>query len=623
MTMANLRHDIRNVAIIAHVDHGKTTLVDALLKQSHTFRENQEVGSLIMDTNDLEREKGITILAKNTSIRHGDVTINIIDTPGHADFGGEVERVLNMADGCLLLVDAAEGPMPQTRFVLRKAFEVGLRIVVVINKVDRANADPKAALDKVHDLFLELAEDADQLEAPVVYAIAKQGRAGMDPADLSPDLEPLFKTIIEHVPAPVAQEGGFQMLVANRAYDDYTGTMAIGRISRGSVQPGDVVAVLGAGGDARRVRVVQVLLYRGLDRVPVPAASAGDIALLTGLEEIAIGDTLADPESPDPLPRIEIDEPTVRMTFGVNTAPFTGREGKFSTTRQLRARLYKELDTNLGLHVEDTDAAERFLVSGRGELHLAVLIETMRREGYEFEVSRPEAIVKVINGQRMEPVERLTVDVREEYLGGVTEALGKRRGEMIEIVYDKRGGVRLEYLIPTRGLIGFRNAFLTLTAGNGLMGSIGIGYRPWAGEFREQRNGALTASSAGKSLAFGLAGAQERGTTFIEPGEEVYEGMIVGIQKRPGDIRVNVCREKKQSNIRSSTSDISVRLTPASRLSLEQSLDFLADDELLEVTPKHLRLRKRHLTEVDQSRARRLAVQGSPRVHGKASELVG
>ncbi|HKV89253.1 MAG TPA: translational GTPase TypA [Candidatus Dormibacteraeota bacterium] len=621
--MANLRHDIRNVAIIAHVDHGKTTLVDALLKQSHTFRENQEVGSLIMDTNDLEREKGITILAKNTSIRHGDVTINIIDTPGHADFGGEVERVLNMADGCLLLVDAAEGPMPQTRFVLRKAFEVGLRIVVVINKVDRANADPKAALDKVHDLFLELAEDADQLEAPVVYAIAKQGRAGMDPADLSPDLEPLFKTIIEHVPAPVAQEGGFQMLVANRAYDDYTGTMAIGRISRGSVQPGDVVAVLGAGGDARRVRVVQVLLYRGLDRVPVPAASAGDIALLTGLEEIAIGDTLADPESPDPLPRIEIDEPTVRMTFGVNTAPFTGREGKFSTTRQLRARLYKELDTNLGLHVEDTDAAERFLVSGRGELHLAVLIETMRREGYEFEVSRPEAIVKVINGQRMEPVERLTVDVREEYLGGVTEALGKRRGEMIEIVYDKRGGVRLEYLIPTRGLIGFRNAFLTLTAGNGLMGSIGIGYRPWAGEFREQRNGALTASSAGKSLAFGLAGAQERGTTFIEPGEEVYEGMIVGIQKRPGDIRVNVCREKKQSNIRSSTSDISVRLTPASRLSLEQSLDFLADDELLEVTPKHLRLRKRHLTEVDQSRARRLAVQGSPRVHGKASELVG
>ncbi len=606
MTLTNLRHDIRNVAIIAHVDHGKTTLVDALLKQSHTFRDNQDVGTLIMDTNDLEREKGITILAKNTSIRHGDVTINIIDTPGHADFGGEVERVLNMADGCLLLVDAAEGPMPQTRFVLRKAFEVGLRIVVVINKVDRANAEPAVALEKVHDLFLELAEDADQLEAPVVYAIAKEGRAGLKADDLAPDLEPLFRTIIEHIPAPVAELGGFQMLVANRAYDDYTGTMAIGRISRGSVAAGDAVAVL-ARGETRRAKVVQVLVYRGLDRVAVPGASAGDIVLLTGLEEVAIGDTLADPESPDPLPRIEIDEPTVRMTFGVNTSPFTGREGRFSTTRQLRARLYKELDVNLGLHVEDTDAAERFLVSGRGELHLAVLIETMRREGYEFEVSRPEAIVKVINGQRMEPVERLTVDIREDHLGAVTEALGKRRGEMIEISYDAKGGVRLEYLIPTRGLIGFRNSFLTLTAGTGLMGSIGIGYRPWAGDFREQRNGALTASSAGTSLTYGLAAAQERGATFIEPGEAVYEGMVVGIQKRPGDIRVNVCREKKQSNVRSSTSDISVRLTPASRLSLEQSLDFLADDELLEVTPKHLRLRKRHLTEVDQSRARRLA----------------
>jgi len=613
MSPTNLRRDIRNVAIIAHVDHGKTTLVDALLKQSHTFRDNENVGSLIMDTNDLEREKGITILAKNTSVRHGDVTINIIDTPGHADFGGEVERVLNMADGCLLLVDAAEGPMPQTRFVLRKAFEVGLRIVVVINKVDRRNADPRVALERVHDLFLELAEDADQLEAPVIYAVAKAGRAGLLPDDLAPDLEPLFKTIIERIPAPVVEPGAFQMLVANRAYDDYTGTMAIGRITRGSIAPGETVAVLDASGGARRAKVVQVLVYRGLDRVAVPSAAAGDIVVLTGLEEVTIGDTLTDPESPDPLPRIEIDEPTVRMTFGVNTSPFTGREGQFSTTRQLRARLYKELDVNLGLRVEDTDAAERFLVSGRGELHLAVLIETMRREGYEFEVSRPEAIVKVINGQRMEPLERLTVDVREAHLGAVTEALGKRRGEMIEINYDGQGGVRLEYTIPTRGLIGFRNAFLTLTAGTGVMGSINIGYRPWAGEFREQRNGALTASSPGTTLAFGLAGAQERGATFIEPGEAVYEGMIVGIQKRPGDIRVNVCREKKQSNIRSSTADIAVRLTPANRLSLEQSLDFLADDELLEVTPKHLRLRKRYLTEVDQSRARRLAESAAVR----------
>jgi GTP-binding protein len=604
--VTQIRHDIRNLAIIAHVDHGKTTLVDALLKQSHTFRDNQDVGTLIMDSNDLEREKGITILAKNTSIRHGDVTINIIDTPGHADFGGEVERVLNMADGCLLLVDAAEGPMAQTRFVLRKAFEVGLRTIIVINKVDRANADPAKTLERVHDLFLELAEDADQLEAPVLYTIAKEGRAGVAPDELGPDLEPLFQSIIEHVPAPVVEDGGFQMLVANRAYDDYTGTMAIGRISRGSIAAGDTVSVLTGQGEPRRAKVVQVLVYRGLDRVSVPTASAGDIVLLTGLEDVAIGDTLADPEAPDVLPRIEIEEPTVRMTFGVNTSPFAGREGRFSTTRQLRARLYKELDVNLGLHVVDTDVAERFLVSGRGELHLAVLIETIRREGYEFEVSRPEAIIKMIGGQRMEPVERLTVDVREEHVGGVTEALGKRRGEMIEIAYDKKGGVRLEYLIPTRGLIGFRNTFLTLTAGNGLMGSIGIGYRPWVGEFREQRNGALTASSAGTSLTYGLAGAQERGTTFIEAGEEVYEGMVVGVQKRPGDIRVNVCREKKQSNVRSSTSDISVRLTPASRLSLEQSLDFLADDELLEVTPKHLRLRKRHLTEVDQSRARRL-----------------
>jgi len=607
MTLINLRRDLRNVAIIAHVDHGKTTLVDALLKQSHTFRDNQDVGTLIMDTNDLEREKGITILAKNTSIRHGDVTINIIDTPGHADFGGEVERVLNMADGCLQLVDAAEGPMAQTRFVLRKAFEVGLRTIIVINKVDRANADPAKTLERVHDLFLELADDADQLEAPVIYSIAKEGRAGLSPDSLGPDLEPLFAAIIEHVPAPVAEQGGFQMLVANRAYDDYTGTMAIGRISRGTIAAGDTVAVLGREGEPRRVKVVQVLMYRGLERVAVPSASAGDIVLLTGLEEVAIGDTLADPEAPDALPRIEIEEPTVRMTFGVNTSPFAGREGKFSTSRQLRARLYKELDTNLGLHVSDTDTADRFLVSGRGELHLAVLIETMRREGYEFEVSRPEAIIKVINGQRMEPVEHLTVDVREENVGGVTEALGKRRAEMIEIAYDKKGGVRLEYMIPTRGLIGFRNTFLTITAGTGLMGSLAVGYRPWLGEFREQRNGALTASSAGTSLTYGLAAAQERGTTFIEPGEEVYEGMIVGVQRRPGDIRVNVNREKKQSNVRSSTSDISVRLTPASKLSLEQSLDFLADDELLEVTPKHLRLRKRHLTEVAQSRARRAA----------------
>jgi GTP-binding protein len=603
--MSRARHDIRNLAIIAHVDHGKTTLVDALLKQSHTFRENQEMGSLIMDSDALEQEKGITILAKNAAILHHGVIINIIDTPGHADFGGEVERVLNMANGCLLLVDAAEGPMPQTRFVLRKAFEVGLQPIVVINKVDRPNADPEAALERVHDLFLELAETVEQLDAPVIYTIAKEGRAGLDPRHLEPTLEPLFEAILEHVPPPAAEEGGFQMLVANRSVDDYTGPLAIGRIFRGGVAPGDRLAVLGPGGEPRLARVGQVLLYRGLGREAVQRAEAGDIVLITGLDDVAIGDTLVDPEHLDALPGIEIGEPTVRMTFGVNTSPLAGREGRFSTSRQLRARLYRELDVNLGLRVEATDSAERFLVSGRGELHLAVLIENLRREGYEFEVSRPEAIIKKVDGQLVEPVERLTLEVREEHLGAVSESLGTRRGEMVEITYDGKGGVRLEYSIPTRGLIGFRNSFLTLTAGTGIMGSIANGHKPWAGELRVQRNGALTASSPGTALTYGLANAQQRGATFIEPGETVYEGMIVGLQRRAGDMPVNVCREKKQSNIRSSTADIAVRLTPARRLSLEQSLDFLADDELLEVTPGHLRLRKRHLTEVDQARARR------------------
>ena len=597
------RPDIRNVAIIAHVDHGKTTLVDAMLKQSGVFRQGQHVETRVMDSNPLERERGITILAKNTAIRHGDVKFNIVDTPGHADFGGEVERVLQMVQGVLLLVDAAEGVMPQTRFVLRKAFQVGLRTIVVVNKLDRAHADPSGTLEKVHDLFLELAEHPDQLEAPTIYAIAKDGRAGTAPDRLAEDLGPLFDAIVEHIPPPAVAAGGFQMLVASRAYDDYTGPLAMGRIFRGSVAPGDAVSVLSESGP-RPARVGQVLVQRGLAREPVESGAAGDIVMLTGLGELTIGDTVAGPDQPEALPRIEIGEPTVRMTFGVNTSPLAGREGRFSTSRQLRARLRRELDTNLGLRVEDSDSAERFEVSGRGELHLAVLIESMRREGYEFEVSRPEAILKVVDGRRLEPVERLTVHVGEEHLGAVTEALGRRRGEMLGIAYGE-GGVRLEYLVPTRGLIGFRNLFLTLTAGTGLMASIGAGYRPWMGEFRDQRNGALTASSPGTALTYGLANAQERGSTFIEPGEEVYEGMIVGLQKRPGDMPVNVCREKKQSNVRSSTADIAVRLTPATRLSLEQSLDFLADDELLEVTPRHLRLRKRHLTEVEQARARR------------------
>jgi GTP-binding protein len=602
---SHIRHDLRNVAIIAHVDHGKTTLVDALLKQSHTFRENQDMGTLIMDSNPQERERGITILAKNTAVRHHDVTINIIDTPGHADFGGEVERVLSMADGCLLLIDAAEGPMPQTRFVLRKAFEVGLRPILVINKLDRPLADPGKALEAAHDLFLELAENADQLDIPVLYAIASEGRCSADPENLGPDLEPLFKAIVDHVPAPVQEEGSFQMLVSNLGYDDYVGRLAMGRIYRGSVKPGDSVVILRESGEPVRGKVSKVMLHRGLGKEPVDQAVGGDIAVISGLDDVAIGDTVSDPESPDALPRISIEEPTVRMTFAVNTSPFAGREGQYSTSRQLRARLFRELDVNLGLRVDETDSADEFLVSGRGELHLAVLIETMRREGYEFAVSRPEVILKEIEGKRHEPVEHLTVDVPEEYVGAITEALGRRRGEMIEIAYDDKGGVRLEYSIPTRGLIGFRNAFLTLTAGNGIMGSLLLGYRPYAGELNNSRNGALTASQPGTAVAYGLGNAQERGVTFIEPGEAVYEGMIVGLQKRPGDIAVNVTKEKQKTNIRSSTSDISVRLTPALKMSLEQCLDFLEDDELLEVTPKHIRLRKRWLTEAEQARARR------------------
>ncbi|MFN2465751.1 MAG: translational GTPase TypA [Candidatus Dormibacteria bacterium] len=605
MTSPLIRHDLRNLAIIAHVDHGKTTLVDALLKQSHTFRENQDMGRLIMDSNALEREKGITILAKNTAIRHHDVTINIIDTPGHADFGGEVERVLNMADGCLLLIDAAEGPMPQTRFVLRKAFEVGLRPILVINKLDRPLADPGRALEAAHDLFLELAENADQLDIPVLYAIASQGKSGESADALEDNLEPLFKAILRHVPPPVVEDGPLQILVANLGYDDYTGRQAEGRVFRGEVRPGQQVAVLRSDGSEVRGKINSVLLHRGLIQDTVELARSGDIVVLTGLDDVTIGDTIADPEHPEALPRIAIEEPTVRMTFAVNDSPFAGREGQFSTSRQLRARLFKELDVNLGLRVDETESADRFLVSGRGELHLAVLIETMRREGYEFAVSRPEVIVKEVDGKKHEPVEHLTIDVPEDYVGAVTEALGKRRGEMLEISYGDRGGVRLEYKIPTRGLIGFRNAMLTLTAGNGIMGSLLLGYRPWAGDLSSVRNGALTASEGGTAVAYGLANAQERGTTFIEPGEEVYEGMIVGLQKRSDDIAVNVTKEKKKTNIRSSTSDISVRLTPALKMSLEQCLDFLEDDELLEVTPKNVRLRKRWLSEADRARARR------------------
>ena len=600
-----VRDDIRNVAIIAHVDHGKTTLVDGLLKQSHIFRDNQQVGELIMDSNELERERGITILAKNTAITYRGIKINIIDTPGHADFGGEVERVLNMADGCLLLVDAVEGPMPQTRFVLKKALELGLRPIVVINKIDRRDARIRQVLDWTQDLFLELVTRDDQLDFPVLYAIAREGIARLSPDDTNNDLEPLFETIVNVVPAPVVEEDApFQMLVTTLDYDDYKGKYAIGRITRGRVRPGMAVAHLTREGEMKRGRVGQVFTWRGLARMEVEEATAGDIVALTGIADANISDTIADFDNPEALPTLAIEEPTLKMTFGVNTSPFGGREGKFSTSRQLRARLYRELETNVSLRVEDGGTADEFIVSGRGELHLSILIETMRREGYELQVSRPEVITHNEDGRVLEPMERLVIDTREAYIGAISETLAIRKGRMANMVYDGQGNVRLEYDIPTRGLIGFRNAFLTLTQGNGAMSSMLTDYARWLGPIGIARNGALIASEAGVAVTYGLNNAQQRGQTFIEPGTPVYEGMIVGLNARPDDLAVNVCKEKKATNIRSSTSDIAVRLSPIVDLSLEQSLDFINNDELVEVTPQNVRLRKRLLTQHERARAR-------------------
>ena len=611
-TEKRVRDDIRNVAIIAHVDHGKTTLVDGLLKQSKVFRENQQVGELIMDSNELERERGITILAKNTAVTYKGVKINIIDTPGHADFGGEVERVLNMADGCLLLVDAAEGPMPQTRFVLKKAFELGLKPIVVINKIDRKDARVEQVFSWTQDLFLELATTDDQLDFPVLYSIAREGVARYNPDDTNTDLVPLFETILGHVPAPVVDEDGpFQLLVTALDYDDYKGKYAIGRITRGRVRPNMPIVRITRDGEQTRGRTVLVFTHQGLGRLEVPEASAGDIIALTGIADANISDTLADFERPEALPSIAIDEPTLKMTFGVNTSPLSGREGKFSTSRQLRARLYRELETNVSLRVQDGNSPDEFIVSGRGELHLSILIETMRREGYELQVSRPEVITHDDGGKVVEPIERLVIDTREQYIGAISENLAVRKARMVNMHNDGNGNVRLEYDIPTRGLIGFRNAFLTLTQGNGAMASMLQGYEPWMGPMGTDRNGALIASEAGTAVTYGLNNAQQRGATFIEPGTPVYEGMIVGLNQRPDDLAVNVCKEKKQTNVRSSTADIAVRLTPAVKLSLEQSLDFINADELVEVTPQNVRLRKRLLTQHERSRARDLAPSGA------------
>lgn len=606
-----VRQEIRNVAIIAHVDHGKTTLVDGLLKQSHIFRENQQVGELIMDSNDQERERGITILAKNTAIDYRGTKINIIDTPGHADFGGEVERVLNMADGCILLVDAAEGPMPQTRFVLQKALELNLQPIVVINKIDRRDARIDQVLEETQDLFLELATSDEHLDFPVLYAIGRDGVAMYHPDDERKDLEPLFETILKTVPAPkVDTQAPLQMLVAALDYDDYKGKYAIGRIVRGRITPNTTVARITRDGEVSRQKISLVLTYRGLQRVEVPEALAGDIVALTGIADANIGETIADVDQPDALPSIAISEPTLKMTFGVNTSPFAGREGKFTTSRQLRARLYRELETNVSLRVEDGNTPDEFIVSGRGELHLSVLIETLRREGFELQVSRPEVITRQSeNGQLLEPIEHLVIDTKDSYIGVLTEVLAIRKAQLANMTNDGNGNVRLEYNIPTRGLIGFRNAFLTLTQGNGAMSSILLGFEPWQGKINTSRMGALIASEQGVAMTYGLSNAQQRGDTFIEPGTPVYEGMIVGLNARPADLPVNVCKEKQKTNIRSSTSDIAVRLTPPILMSLEQSLDFINNDELVEVTPKNIRLRKRYLTQRERSRMREYEMQ--------------
>ncbi len=600
--MLTERTDIRNIAIIAHVDHGKTTLVDYLLRQSHTFRENQQMTERVMDSNDLERERGITILAKNTAIKIPDpvtgetVKINIVDTPGHADFGGEVERVMNMVDGVLLLVDAAEGPMPQTRFVLKKALERGHKAVVVVNKVDRKDAEPARVLNDTFDLFIELGASDEQADFPVVYAQATAGRAGLTP-ELDSDLQPLFQTILRHIPAPkVDAEAPLQMLVTTLGYDDYRGVTAVGRVFAGTIKAGQKLARMSLDGKTLPETARYLYVHHGLGKVEVPEASAGEIIALAGLEGIAIGETLADPQNPVALPTIRVEEPTVRMTFGVNTSPFTGREGKWSTSRKLRERLFDELRTNVSLRVEETDSAENFLVSGRGELHLAILIETMRREGYEFQVSRPEVIFhKAEDGTLLEPFEEVHIETSSDTVGVVVEMLGTRRGIMSNMEDTGDGHVRLIYVVPTRGLLGFRYQFLTATRGNGIMHSLFHGYDELAGAMAQRSTGSLVAMEAGDTTAYAMKASEDRGIFFINPGAAVYEGMVIGENSRGGDIAINVCRKKHLTNMRSSRGDMEIRLTPPRQMSLDEAIEYLSEDELLEVTPLSYRIRKRIL----------------------------
>ncbi len=605
--------NLRNIAIIAHVDHGKTTLVDKLLQQSGTFAAHQQMGTRVMDSNDLERERGITILAKNTALRwkQGDTEyrINIIDTPGHADFGGEVERVLSMVDSVLLLVDAMDGPMPQTRFVTRKAFAQGLKPIVVINKVDRPGARPSWVLDQTFDLFYKLGATEEQLDFPVVYASALNGYASLDPEVREGDMTPLFDAIIKNVPVPdVDPEGPFQMQVSSLAYSSYVGTIAVGRIKRGRVKPGQQVVVVENEGKQRNGKILQVLGFHGLDRIEVAEASAGDIVAITGIEAPHISDTFCDPATPEALPPLSVDEPTVTMSFEVNNSPFAGRDGKFVTSRQIRERLDRELLSNVALRVEDTDSPDKFRVSGRGELHLSILIENMRREGFEMGVSRPQVIIKEVNGEKQEPYEMLTVDVESVNQGAIMEKLGMRRGDLLNMEPDGKGRVRLEYMIPARGLIGFQTEFLTATSGTGLLYHVFDHYGPVkAGELKGRSNGVLISNGMGKTVAYALFNLQDRGRMIVSPGDELYEGMIIGIHSRDNDLVVNPLKGKQLTNVRASGTDEAVTLVPPIEMNLERALEFIEDDELVEVTPHFIRVRKRFLKEIDRKRGSRAA----------------
>jgi GTP-binding protein len=587
---------IRNIAIIAHVDHGKTTLVDAMLKQSGLFRANERVVERVMDSMDLERERGITIMAKNTSVRYGDYKINILDTPGHSDFGGEVERVLTMVDGALLLVDASEGPLPQTRYVLSKALELKLKPIVVINKIDRQDARATEVVNEVYDLFIDLDADDEQIEFPLLYAVSRDGVAKHELDHEGRDLQPLFEEIVRTIPPPRgAEDAPLQMLVANLDYNDYVGRLAIGRIFNGSVAVSDQIAVVGVDGQLRKTKVTQLYSFEGLKQTPIETASAGEIVALAGIEGINIGDTMTSAAEPRPLPRIRVDEPTISMIFSVNTSPFAGREGKFVTSRQIRARLDKETLGNVAIRVEETDSPDSLKVSGRGELQLAILIEQMRREGFELNVGRPQVVTRKIDGETHEPIEMAVIDAPEQFIGVITEAMGRRKGTMTKMINHGHGRVRMEFEIPSRGLIGFRNEFLTETKGTGLLNTLFMRWGRWQGEMEGRGSGSLVADRPGEATSYAIYNLQERGDIFVKPQTSVYEGMIVGENSRDVDLDVNIIREKKLTNMRASTADEALRLVPVRELTLEQAIEYIADDELVEVTPQSIRMRKKTL----------------------------